>query len=86
MISSAFSTGLIDARLAEALIVPIPKVENPVSLKDFRPISLGNVLLKLVSKVLVRRIRPYLDSSLVHFKVAPSEIEALLITQLLLKK
>lgn len=61
-VSNAFSSGRIDTRLAETLIVPIPKVDNLACLRDFRPISLCNVLLKLISTVLVRRIRPYLDT------------------------
>lgn len=55
-------TGTFDKRLAETLIVPIPKVDDPSTSKDFRPISLCNVLLKLISKVLVGRIRSHLDS------------------------
>jgi hypothetical protein len=61
LVSEAFSTGVIDPKLAETLIVPIPKVDVPSTLKDFRPISLCNVLLKTISKVLVSRIRPFLD-------------------------
>lgn len=36
----------------------IPKVENPISLKQFRPISCCNVIYKVISKILVRRIQP----------------------------
>jgi hypothetical protein len=41
-------------------IVLIPKIENPMELKDYRPIGLCNVLYKLVSKCLVNRLRPLL--------------------------
>lgn len=61
-VSKAFASGTIDPKLVETLIVPIPKVDEPSCLKEFRPISLCNVLLKLISKVLVCRIRPHLDS------------------------
>lgn len=61
LVSKAFSLGRIDHQLAETLIVPIPKIDEPTSLKDFRPISLCNMLLKLISKIIVKRIRPYLD-------------------------
>lgn len=38
-----------------------PKVEDPSSFKDFRPISLCNALYKLVTKMLVNRFRPFLN-------------------------
>lgn len=38
-----------------------PKVEDPSSFKDFRPISLCNALYKLVTKVLVNRLRSFLN-------------------------
>lgn len=58
MIAAAFSTGVFEPSLAETLIVPIPKMTSPTSLKEYRPISLCNVL----SKVLVNKIRPHLSS------------------------
>lgn len=41
-------------------MVLIPKHDDPHTFKDFRPISLCNVLYKLVTKVLVHRLRPFL--------------------------
>ncbi|CAA0841754.1 Unknown protein, partial [Striga hermonthica] len=38
----------------------IPKVENPVSLKQFMPISLLNVIYKLLTKVLTEQLKPIL--------------------------
>ncbi|XP_020989778.1 uncharacterized protein LOC110276993 [Arachis duranensis] len=60
MVRHAFSGLDMDPRMMETLVVLNPKVENPVSMKDFRPISLCNVVYKVITKVLVNRLRPHL--------------------------
>ncbi|XP_019462952.1 PREDICTED: uncharacterized protein LOC109361876 [Lupinus angustifolius] len=60
LVSDAFKFGFSDSRIVETLLVLIPKVNNPTSLKDLHPISLYNVVYKLIMKVLVGRMRPFL--------------------------
>jgi hypothetical protein len=55
-----FDTGQMPEGINDTSIVLIPKVDNPGDLKDFRPISLCNVLYKIISKCLVNRLRPIL--------------------------
>nr|KYP45068.1 Retrovirus-related Pol polyprotein LINE-1 [Cajanus cajan] len=52
--------GRIGPKATEALLVLIPKIDHPKTFKDFRLISLCNVVYKLVSKVLVNRLWPIL--------------------------
>ena len=42
-------------------IVLIPKTQGPETIGSYRPISLCNSMYKIVSKILVGRIRPLLD-------------------------
>lgn len=55
-----FATGFMPEGVNDTSIVLIPKIDNPMELKDFRPIGLCNVLYKVVSKCLVNRLRPLL--------------------------
>lgn len=60
-VCGAFASGKIEPALLETLIVLIPKVDVPTTTKEFRPINLCNVIYKIVTKVLVSRVRPFLD-------------------------
>jgi hypothetical protein len=55
-----FDTGVMPDEVNDTAIVLIPKKNDPEELKDFRPISLCNVIFKVVSKCLVNRLRPFL--------------------------
>jgi hypothetical protein len=53
--------GYFPSSLNETNICLIPKCENPSSMKDLRPISLCNVLYKMVSKLLANRLKGCLE-------------------------
>ena len=56
-----FQRGIMPEGINDTVIVLIPKNTNPELLSDFRPISLCNVVYKVISKCLVNRLRPLLD-------------------------
>nr|KYP37853.1 Transposon TX1 uncharacterized [Cajanus cajan] len=67
-VKDAFRLGFSEVSLLETQMVLIPKVDHPVSLKEFRPISLCNVAWKVISKVLVARLRPFLQDVIGPFQ------------------
>ena len=57
-----FAEGQMPEGVNDTAIVLIPKTSHPETLKDYRPISLCNVVYKIVSKCLVNRLRPLLET------------------------
>lgn len=51
-----------------ALVTPIPKINDPKTLSDLRPISILTGLSKLTEKVIESQIRQYMDS----FNILPT--------------
>lgn len=47
----------VPLELTKALLVLIPKEGRPISIRNFRPISLCNVCIKLVTKVVVNLLK-----------------------------
>jgi len=50
------------SRLNHTLVALIPKKPSPTVITEFRPISLCNVVYKLVTKVISNRLKPGLPS------------------------
>jgi hypothetical protein len=53
----SLNNATIDSDLNSTYIALIPKLNNPACVMDFRPISLCNVMDKIISKVLVNRLK-----------------------------
>jgi hypothetical protein len=58
---SWLATGTFPPSLNMTNIALIPKGDNQVTMKDWRPISLCNVIYKLVAKVLANRLKSVID-------------------------
>jgi hypothetical protein len=56
--------GVVNPQLNRTFVVLIPKSNLTKHFQDFRPISLCNLCYKLISKIIARRIRPFLSLAL----------------------
>ena len=57
-----FTSRKVPDYLNKTLIVLIPKIQGPEKIGDYRPISLCNSVYKIISKIVVARLRPHLEN------------------------
>ena len=69
-IQSFFLSGFMLKELNHTFIVLIPKNSHACEFKDDKPISLCNLVYKLISKILANRIRPILRRIIAPIQVA----------------
>ncbi|KAL0864587.1 hypothetical protein Bca101_043705 [Brassica carinata] len=60
-VNQFFEQNYLDPKVNQTHICLIPKIENPSTIKDYRPISLANVAYKIISKILAERMKPWLN-------------------------
>ena len=61
VVEESRTKGFIPGASNATFIAIIPKSDHPNSFKEFRPISLCNVVYKLISKVIANRLNPFLS-------------------------
>ncbi|KAL6190194.1 hypothetical protein ACLB2K_036592 [Fragaria x ananassa] len=61
MVKTCFNNGNLIRHLNHTNIALIPKIENPSKVNDFRPISLCNVAYKIITKIMIKRLKPLLE-------------------------
>nr|KAJ0191956.1 hypothetical protein LSAT_V11C800414360 [Lactuca sativa] len=62
------ASGYIDKGCNSSFIILVPKVQDPITINDFRPISLIGCLYKIISKVLAERLK-----KVVHLVVSSAQ-------------
>ena len=61
LVKKVFFERRVPEYLNNTHIALIPKIQGPETLGNYRPISLCNTGYKIVTKIIVARLRPYLD-------------------------
>ncbi|KAK9984648.1 hypothetical protein SO802_034173 [Lithocarpus litseifolius] len=69
-IRNALCESKVPAYLNQTHIALILKIKGPETIGNYRPISLCNSVYKIISKIIVTRIRPYLDKLVSPFQTA----------------
>ncbi|KAK8617481.1 hypothetical protein V6N13_080397 [Hibiscus sabdariffa] len=62
LVESFFKNGTLEPRINRTNIVLIPKNKNPTEVQHYRPISLCNFSLKVITKIMASRLKPLLPS------------------------
>lgn len=63
IINACITTSKFPNNWKESLIIPVPKINSPVSYKDLRPINILPVLSKVLEKILEKQIRLHLSTN-----------------------
>ncbi|XP_021812414.1 uncharacterized protein LOC110755503 [Prunus avium] len=90
LVCKVFQEGILLERLNETLITLVPKLDSPQTMAQFRPISLCCTLYKVISKIIVARLRPFMGRWIsphqVSFVTGRQIIDNIVIVQELMHK
>ena len=60
-VKKCFEIKKISESLNKTNVALIPKIQGPKTIGNYRPINLCNIVYKIITKMIVARIRPMLD-------------------------
>jgi hypothetical protein len=60
VVKDFYSNALLPPKVNQTFITYIPKISQPITPRDFRPISLCNVIYKIIAKSLANRLKHHL--------------------------
>lgn len=66
LVSDFYASAALDQEITQTYLTLIPKKMQPILPQDFRPISLCNVIYRLIAKTLADRLKPYLPNFIDH--------------------
>ena len=66
MINSSIDKEIFPDSWKVARVCPVPKIDNPIKVKDFRPISILPVLSKVYEKIILHQLNDYTEKSSVY--------------------
>jgi hypothetical protein len=64
IMNQMYMDGIILETQTHGITVCLPKTQKPTSPEDYRPLTLGNADLKLLSRIIANRLRPWLNDLL----------------------
>ena len=70
VVLKVLNSSVVPESLNSTFIAHIPKMKQPRKVSDFRPISLCNVIYKLISKVLVNQLKKFLAKAILESQSA----------------
>ena len=70
IVFNVFNNDVLVAELNKTNISLIPKTNSPKKMTDFRPISLCNVVYKLISKILANRLKALIPHIVTEYQSA----------------
>lgn len=60
----ALNSGIVPESINTTFISLIPKIKSPKKVLDFRPVSLCNVVYKLIAKLVANRLKNFLANTI----------------------